>query len=73
MRYRENFLIIAIALVITSCNKNSDLKTDDSSDSRAHPSLILTKKGVKTMRANLGSTPIFDKTLATAKRKLMLK
>ena len=67
MRYRENFLIIAIALVITSCNKNSDLKTDDSSDSRAHPSLILTKKGVKTMRANLGSTPIFDKTLATAK------
>ncbi len=31
-----------------------------------HPSMILTKQGVKDIRANLGSIPVFDETLAVA-------
>lgn len=32
-----------------------------------HPNLILTAKGVKSMRANLGKAPLFDQTFETVK------
>ncbi len=32
-----------------------------------HPSLILTKEGVKEIKANLGKVPLFDASLADAK------
>ena len=35
-----------------------------------HPNLILTKEGVKDIRANLGSIPIFDKTLAATQKEI---
>ena len=35
-----------------------------------HPSLILTEQGVKDIRANLGSIPIFDKTIASTKAEI---
>lgn len=35
--------------------------------SQEHPSLILTKEGVKKIRAQLGTIPIFDQTLAKVK------
>ena len=35
-----------------------------------HPSLILTKKGVSDIRAQLGNVPIFDKTLAKVKKEV---
>ncbi|MHB1104963.1 MAG: alginate lyase family protein [Lutibacter sp.] len=35
--------------------------------SQDHPSLILTKEGVKKIRAQLGTIPIFDQTLAKVK------
>ncbi len=34
---------------------------------QAHPNLILTKKGVEKIRAELGKTPLFDKTLSGIK------
>ena len=32
-----------------------------------HPSLVLTKKGVQEIRANLGKVPLFDASLAETK------
>ncbi len=38
--------------------------SDETTSNSTHPSLVLTKQGVKDIRANLGSIPVFDKTLA---------
>ncbi|WP_089259741.1 alginate lyase family protein [Maribacter sedimenticola] len=35
-----------------------------------HPNLILTKKGVENIRANLGKVPLFDNTLSTVKQQV---
>ena len=35
-----------------------------------HPNLILTKEGVKEIRANLGKVPMFDKVLADVKKEI---
>ena len=43
---------------------------DDTLEKKSHPSLILTKQGVKDIRANLGSIPVFDKTLAAAQNEI---
>jgi hypothetical protein len=58
--------LMALILVSISCKKQSN-KIDEAiaTDSQQHPKLILTKKGVAAIRANLGSIPIFDETLAT--------
>ena len=41
-----------------------------SMSAQEHPSLILTKKGVADIRAQLGSIPIFDETLAEVKKEI---
>ncbi len=41
--------------------------------SQEHPNLILTKKGVENIRKQLGSIPIFDKTLAETKKEIDLE
>ncbi|MEX1381930.1 alginate lyase family protein [Lutibacter sp.] len=62
-------VIIAILLVIISCEKKPEGVSESKLTSN-HPSLILTKQGVKDIRANLGSIPIFDKTLAATKKEV---
>ena len=54
-----------------SC-KQTDSKSSDNSASEDsnHPSLILTKQGVKDIKANLGSIPIFDKTLEATQQEV---
>ncbi|WP_298878983.1 alginate lyase family protein [uncultured Polaribacter sp.] len=62
-------LILLMLLTVTiSCNKTTDSKTNTAKSS--HPKLILTKQGVKNIRANLGTIPIFDKTLAATKKEI---
>jgi len=61
------FVIIAILMVTVSCGKKSEVVAEPSSN---HPSLILTKQGVKDIRANLGSIPIFDKTLVATQNEV---
>ena len=62
-------LILLMLLTVTiSCNKTTDSKTNTAKSS--HPKLILTKQGVKDIRANLGTIPIFDKTLAATKKEI---
>lgn len=63
--------LITLMLVSISCKKQSN-KIDEAivNDSQQHPKLILTKNGVAAIRSNLGSIPIFDKTLAATKKEV---
>jgi len=67
---RVNLLSVMLVLLLTfSCKDKvleNEVVTSDESQS-GHPSLVLTQDGVKKIRENLGSIPIFDKSLAEAK------
>lgn len=67
---RKNLKItmIAIWLIMVSCNELPKDKTEKGSKKLEHPSLILTKKGVEEIRSQLGSVPLFDKTLEDTKK-----
>ena len=56
------FLLGLMVVGLVSCN---EAPKDDVviKSGLEHPSLILTQKGVKDIRANLGNIPIFDKSL----------
>jgi len=55
-------LYIFCLVFFVGCNSESK-KSIDSSIDMSHPSIILTNKGVKDIRAQLGSIPIFDNSL----------
>ena len=63
------FTFLLLLIVITGCKTetNDNLKLDSKIE---HPSLILTKKGVKDIKANLGGINLFDKTLAETKKEI---
>ncbi len=66
------FLKIFFAVCfIFSCTKQSNELPKDVKVS--HPNLILTQKSVSEIKSNLGSIPLFDKTLAAAKREVDLE
>lgn len=64
-------IVLLVMVSFVSC-KQTDSKPSENLTSKEtnHPSLILTKQGVKDIRANLGSIPIFDKTLAAAQKEI---
>ncbi|WKK66441.1 alginate lyase family protein [Lutimonas zeaxanthinifaciens] len=70
MTGKLNFLMFSLALIILSCNKVEEVKKVDAKGKQNHPSLILTKQGVEDIRSNLGTIPIFDKTLAKAQKQI---
>ena len=63
-------LMVIVASISFSCQDKNISQDDSSTKESVHPSLILTKEGVKNIRANLGSIPIFDKTLAAAQKEI---
>ncbi|MDT0540191.1 heparinase II/III family protein [Croceitalea sp. P059] len=63
-------IVLVLYLIMTSCTSAQSLKTDVSNSNLVHPNLILTKEGVKTIRENLGTIPIFDNTLAKVKEEI---
>jgi len=76
MKWKPNivvqFLFSLMVVGLVSCKE--DLSTKINSDaSPQYPSLILTKQGVKDIRANLGNIPIFDETLAAAQAEIDLE
>ncbi|WP_298237887.1 alginate lyase family protein [uncultured Algibacter sp.] len=62
-------ILLTLFLVFTSC-KDTTVQTDLKVLDTQHPSLILTKQGVKDIRAQLGNIPIFDKTLENVKAEI---
>lgn len=67
-RHTLSFLVLSLALLV-GCKTKAQMTTDDSTSS-SHPSLILTVQGVKDIRAQLGTIPIFDKTLAAVQKEI---
>lgn len=57
-------------LVFTSCKNQTSPVGSETSSASSHPSLIITEHGVRDIRANLGSIPIFDATLAATKAEI---
>ncbi|WP_221930766.1 alginate lyase family protein [Changchengzhania lutea] len=58
MKFAKFFLLL---ILVSSCSEKKEKSTPENDS--GHPNLILTQQGVKDIRANLGSIPIFDKTL----------
>ncbi|MCF7560624.1 heparinase II/III family protein [Sabulilitoribacter multivorans] len=69
MNIKIKISLLVFVLVVFSC-KEKALVNDEQTGNQGHPSLILTEQGVKEIRANLGSIPIFDKTLAATKQEI---
>ncbi|TVZ57322.1 alginate lyase [Lutibacter sp. Hel_I_33_5] len=65
MSSNKFFFIIFVFTFSFSCKSEKEIQTKNITNQ--HPSLILTSQGVKDIRAQLGSIPIFDKTLAKVK------
>lgn len=66
---KQLYIILFFFLAIIACNgpeKTKDAKMDTS----GHPRLILTKQGVKDIRAQLGNIPIFDNSLQKVKEEV---
>ena len=63
------FTILLLAVIVSSCKDETVSQTDSTSESQ-HPKLILTAQGVKGIRAQLGSIPIFDNTLEKVKAEI---
>ncbi|MEL0652107.1 alginate lyase family protein [Algibacter sp. TI.3.09] len=62
--------IMLVLMLVFSCKEQVANTSEEVATTEAesgHPSLVLTKKGVKDIRANLGNIPIFDKSLAETK------
>ncbi|MBT8316046.1 MAG: alginate lyase family protein [Lutibacter sp.] len=69
---KHNYLIIILIFVqitLFSCTNNSSIQPQEGTDS-SHPKLVLTQKGVQTIRKNLGNIPLFDETLAIVKEEI---
>ncbi len=73
-KYKIQALTALILLIFISCAEDkvssSTLSSASEIANNQHPSLILTKAGVQEIRANLGSIPIFDETLANVKAEI---
>ena len=73
MKWKQYIVVkILLSLMVVglvSCKEKSTSETNTDSQSQ-HPNLVLTKQGVKDIRANLGSIPIFDETLVVAKKEI---
>ena len=67
------FALVAIVFTAFSCKKENAAATDTSNETASlqeHPSLILTAQGVKDIRAQLGSIPVFDNTLKAVQEEI---
>lgn len=61
-------IFISVFLIsIISCGNKAESESAEKGKGQEHPNLILTKKGVKEIRSQLGSVPLFDNSLASVK------
>ncbi|GAA3608772.1 heparinase II/III family protein [Flavivirga amylovorans] len=63
--------LLILTLFFISCKEQINSTTLSNVNSTSeHPNLILTKQGVKDIRVNLGSIPIFDESLTETKAEI---
>ncbi len=70
MNIKTKITLLVITLVAFSCKDSTVEIGNDQESAQGHPSLVLTKQGVKNIRTNLGTIPIFDETLAKAQAEI---
>lgn len=64
------FVFVAFMFSCKNENNTTTANTSDTKTSQQHPKLILTAQGVKGIRAQLGTIPIFDKSLQAVKEEV---
>ncbi|MDO5970342.1 alginate lyase family protein [Flavivirga aquimarina] len=67
MTTKIKIVFIVIGFIVLSCKDETTKNNNDQVSNQGHPNLILTKAGVEKIKSQLGSIPIFDKTLQTTK------
>ncbi|MEP3838786.1 MAG: alginate lyase family protein [Algibacter sp.] len=69
MKLKRTLLLSLLLISLFSCNNKTEAVVVDH-EQGGHPNLILTKEGVKEIRAQLGNIPIFDNTLKEVKEEI---
>jgi len=68
LKNKIQLTLAVLFLLVFSCKAQSKATSKEkNSKLQEHPSLILTKAGVEKIKAQLGSIPLFDETLAKVK------
>ena len=66
----KSIVLLLLIVISVSCNKTIEKTNNDVKSEGSHPNLILTKQGVKDIRAQLGTIPIFDNTLKAVQKEI---
>lgn len=72
-QFALNLILVVVLFTLFSCKQESTPESNNetlASNSQDHPKLILTAQGVNDIRAQLGTIPIFDKTLEKVKTEI---
>ncbi|WP_425629330.1 alginate lyase family protein [Cellulophaga lytica] len=66
----KKYICFILICFLFACKKDNKaaIKNNVEQNTASHPSLILTQKGVKNIKAQLGTIPLFDKTLEDVKQ-----
>ena len=71
LKHNFKLALVSLLLIVFSCNAQKKATTSATkSNVQEHPSLILTKAGVEKIKTQLGTVPLFDKTLAKVKEEV---
>ena len=66
----KSILLLLLMVISVSCNKTIQNTNNGIKNEGIHPNLILTFQGVKNIRAQLGTIPIFDNTLKAVQEEI---
>ncbi|WP_299098483.1 alginate lyase family protein [uncultured Winogradskyella sp.] len=72
LSFSLSFVIVSMLFLFSCANENKTQTGNDDEKiaNKEHPKLILTAQGVKDIRAQLGTIPIFDKSLEAVKEEV---
>lgn len=71
LKNKLHLIIVGLVFITVSCKAQTKATSSSKKSNKLeHPSLILTKAGVENIKANLGSVPLFDITLAKVKEEV---
>ena len=66
----KSILLLLLMVISVSCNKTIQNTNNGIKNEGIHPNLILTFQGVKNIRAQLGTIPVFDNTLKAVQEEI---
>jgi len=66
----KSILLLLLIVISVSCKKTIENTNNGIKNEGIHPNLILTSQGVKNIRAQLGTIPIFDNTLKAVQKEI---